>query len=273
MDLPELTWGAATDPGQRAENQDSYLVAPPIFAVADGMGGHVGGAQASEIAVQRLAEIAQGPTVTMEQVKAALEQADKDIMTLGADVDPLSRPGTTVAGLALTEHEGEVCWLVFHVGDSRIYRWSEDKGLEQVSTDHSVVQALVDAGAITSERASTHPQRHMITKALGFGDRGGADYTYLPVEPGQRFLMCSDGLTGEVLDARIGELLAAGTDGQDLANRLVAEADPTAAQDNVTVVVVRVHGDDAVAGSRSVEEVTSPRISGPPDGAANGPQE
>jgi protein phosphatase len=254
MDLPELSWGAATDRGQRAENQDSHLVAPPIFAVADGMGGHVGGAQASEIAVQRLAEIAQGPTVTMEQVRAALEQADKDIMAMGADVDPLSRPGTTVAGLALTEHEGEVCWLAFHVGDSRIYRCSEN-GLERVSTDHSVVQALVDAGAITEERALTHPQRHMITKALGFGDRGGADYAYLPVEPGQRFLMCSDGLTGEVLDARIGELLATENDDQALADSLVAEANPAAAQDNVTVVVVAVREEGRSTGTVHFDQI------------------
>src|SRR3954453_5946723 len=207
MDLPELSWGAATDRGQRQENQDRYLVAPPVFAVADGMGGHVGGAQASELAVTRLAEVVQGPTVSMKAIRTALEQADKDIMTLGADVDPLSKPGTTVAGLALTEHEGEVCWLAFHVGDSRIYRWSEVSGLEQISTDHSVVQALVDAGAITAERASTHPQRHMITKALGFGDRGGADFELVPAVAGDRFLMCSDGLTGELLDGRIPELM------------------------------------------------------------------
>jgi protein phosphatase len=131
-----------------------------------------------------LAEVAQGPTVSMDAIRTALEQADKDIMALGADVDPNSKPGTTVAGVALTEHEDEVCWLAFHVGDSRIYRWSEESGLEQVSTDHSVVQALVDAGAITEERALTHPQRHMITKALGFGDRGGADFAFLPIEPG-----------------------------------------------------------------------------------------
>src|SRR3954447_9942406 len=201
----------------------------------------------------------------MEQVQAALAQADKDIMTLGADVDPLSRPGTTVAGLALTEHEGQISWLAFHVGDSRIYRCSEN-GLERVSTDHSVVQALVDAGAISEERALTHPQRHMITKALGFGDRGGADYTYLPVEPGQRFLMCSDGLTGEVLDARIGEVLTAGTDDQALADRLVAEADPTAAQDNVTVVVVHVHEGRAASGT--LDEITISRPTDPPVGAA-----
>src|SRR3954451_18097962 len=255
MDLPDLTWGAATDPGQRAENQDSHLVAPPIFAVADGMGGHVGGAQASEIAVQRLAEIAQGPTVTLEQVKAALEQADKDIMTLGADVDPLSRPGTTVAGLALTERDGEICWLAFHVGDSRIYRWSQESGLEQIGSDHSVVQALVDAGAITEERALTHPQRHMITKALGFGDRGGADFTYLPVVPGQRFLMCSDGLTGELIDARIGELVSGGPDTDQVVEQLVSEAVPRRAHDNVGVVVVGVQGSpDDVAGADGPEE-------------------
>ena len=240
MDVPELSWGAATDRGQRQENQDRYLVAPPVLAVADGMGGHVGGAQASELAVTRLAEVVQGPTVSMETIRTALEQADKDIMTLGADVDPLSKPGTTVAGLTITEHEGEVCWLAFHVGDSRIYRWSQENGLEQIGSDHSVVQALVDAGAITAERATTHPQRHMITKALGFGDRGGADFQYLPVVAGDRFLMCSDGLTGELTDERIGEVLASEADDQAVAEQLVAEAVQLGAQDNVSVVVARV---------------------------------
>src|SRR4051794_10929041 len=221
MDVPELSWGAATDRGQRQENQDRYLVAPPVFAVADGMGGHVGGAQASELAVARLAEVAQGPTVSTDTIRTALEQADKEIMALGADVDPQSKPGTTVAGLALTEHEGEICWLAFHVGDSRIYRWSAEGGLQQISTDHSVVQALVDAGAITEERALTHPQRHMITKALGFGDRGGADFQLLPVVPGQRFLMCSDGLSGQLVDAQISELMAVDTDDATMAERLV----------------------------------------------------
>src|SRR3954469_21242078 len=237
MEQPELTWGAASDTGQRQENQDRYLAAPPVFAVADGMGGHVGGAQASELAVARLAEVAQGPTVSTDTIRTALEQADKDIMTLGADVDPLSKPGTTVAGLTLTEQDGEICWLAFHVGDSRIYRWSQENGLEQIGSDHSVVQALVDAGAITAERATTHPQRHMITKALGFGDRGGADFQYLPVVPGDRFLMCSDGLTGELTDERIAEVLASDGDDQAVAQQLVAEAVELGAQDNVSVVV------------------------------------
>jgi len=215
------------------------------------MGGHVGGAQASEHAVARLTEVAHAPTVIVDAIRTALEQADKDILAFGESVDAASKPGTTVAGLALTEHDGAPSWLGFHVGDSRIYRWSPGHGLEQISKDHSVVQALVDAGAITEERALTHPQRHMITKALGFGDRGAPDFLLLPVEGGQRFLVCSDGLTGELSDERIAELMASDLDEQSLAEQLVAAAVQDGAQDNVTVVLVRVHGD----GSMPKEEV------------------
>ncbi|WP_281371575.1 PP2C family protein-serine/threonine phosphatase [Petropleomorpha daqingensis] len=230
--------GSRTRPWSTAGGPGELPGGPLIFAAADGMGGHLDGAQASKIAVQRLAEIVQGRTVNIEQLNAALEPAGQGHHDLG-DVDTLSRPGTTVAGLALTEQDGEVCWLAFHVGDSRIYRWSEADGLEQIGSDHSVVQALVDAGAITEERALTHPQRRMITKAPGFGDRGGADYTFLPVVPGDRFLMCSDGLTGELLDGRIA-VMTTDADEQALAEQLVAEAVQLGAQDNVSVVVAQV---------------------------------
>src|SRR3954453_2746628 len=257
MELPELTWGAASDRGQRQENQDRFLVAPPVFAVADGMGGHVGGAQASQRAVSRLAEIAHGPTVSVEGIRTALERAHRDIMAMGEHVDPSSRPGTTVAGVALVQDGEEIRWTVFHIGDSRVYRWSP-QGLERVSRDHSVVQALVDAGAITEERALTHPQRHMITKALGFGDRGAADFIALPVAVGERLLLCSDGLPGELSDERIGQLLASDTDEQALADSLVAEANEHGAQDNVSVVVVHVQGDGGAAPDVKVETVTRP---------------
>jgi serine/threonine protein phosphatase PrpC len=265
MQMPELTWGAASDRGLRQDNQDSFLVAPPVFAVADGMGGHVGGAQASEQAVVRLEELAQGPAVTVEAIRAALERADQDIVAMGEHVDPQSRPGTTIAGVALVEVDDRAHWAVFHVGDSRIYRCA-DGGLQRVSSDHSVVQALVDAGAITEERALTHPQRHMITKALGFGDRGQPDVALLPVEAGQRFLMCSDGLTGELSDRRIAEVLASAADDQAVAEQLVAEATEHGAQDNVTVVVVHVSGDAGAASSGAVESVTMPFDTAPLDG-------
>jgi serine/threonine protein phosphatase PrpC len=257
MELPELTWGAASDRGLRQENQDSFLVAPPVFAVADGMGGHVGGAQASGQAVVRLREIAEGPAVSVEAIRTALERADKDILAMGEHIDPLSRPGTTIAGMALVDVHDQARWAVFHVGDSRIYRCAND-GLRRISTDHSVVQALVDAGAITEERAETHPQRHMITKALGFGDRGQPDVALLPVEPGQRFLMCSDGLTGEISDQRIAEVLASAADDQAVADQLVAEATQHGAQDNVTVIVLHVGGDDGAAAGGSIGQVTTP---------------
>ena len=242
MDVPELGWGAATDRGQRQENQDRYLVAPPVFAVADGIGGHVGGAQASELAVTRLAEVVQGPTVSMETIRTALEQADKDIMTLGADVDPLSKPGTTVAGLTMTEHRGRGLLAGLprrRLADPPVVEPGErpraDRGQRPL-----VVQALVDAGAITAERATTHPQRHMMTKALGFGDRGGAQ---LPVPTGRRrrpLPHVLHGLTGELTDERIGEVLASEADDQAVAEQLVAEAVRVGAQDNVSVVVARV---------------------------------
>ncbi|MCA0144891.1 PP2C family serine/threonine-protein phosphatase [Blastococcus sp. LR1] len=253
--LPDLTWAVASDVGRRQENQDRCLGAPPVFAVADGMGGHAGGAQASELAVARLGELAQSPTVSVEAIQAALERADDDIAAMGKAIGATNRPGTTVAGIALVEGNGSPLWAAFHVGDSRVYRWGAE-GLERVSSDHSVVQRLIDAGQITEERALTHPQRHMITRALGFGDRAGADVTLLPVEDGQRFLLCSDGLTGDVDDGRIAELMAADTDEQALADGLVDVALRAGAHDNVSVVVVRVHGfesADEQAGGRAEE--------------------
>jgi protein phosphatase len=171
---------------------------------------------------------------------------------MGEATGATSRPGTTVAGIALIESNGAPFWAVFHIGDSRVYRWGAE-GLERMSSDHSVVQRLVDAGQITEEGALTHPQRHMITRALGFGDRAGADFTLLPVEGGQRFLMCSDGLTGDVDDGRIAELMAGDIEEQALADELVETALRAGAHDNVSVVVVSVHG------SESADESTIPR--------------
>jgi PPM family protein phosphatase len=235
----ELAYGYATHPGTRAENQDRCLTAPPVFAIADGMGGHAAGGAASQAVVRRLAACASGPSADVEELRGALGGAEKDIARIGQFEGGSSGAGTTVAGLALVEDGGVPRWAVFHVGDSRIYRWT-GSGLEQVSTDHSVVQELLDAGHITEEQARTHPQRHMITRALGFGDRGEAEFALLPVAGGERFLLCSDGLSGVVPEARIAELMAAAEDFQALADELVREAVEAGGQDNISVVVVRV---------------------------------
>jgi protein phosphatase len=130
---------------------------------------------------------------------------------------------------------------VFHVGDSRVYRW-HGGALKQLTTDHSVVQELLDAGYISDESATTHPQRHIITRALGVGPRPEADVVLLTVVPGERFLACSDGLTGELPDERIAELLSTGGTPDALASNLTAEAEERGARDNVTVALVQLCG-------------------------------
>lgn len=264
----ELTWGAASDPGRRTENQDRCLARQPLFAVADGMGGHAAGGEASAAVIARLAAVADGPTVGVAALRAALRDADDDIREMGRVRGATEGAGTTVAGLAVIENGGGLYWAAFHLGDSRIYRWSAS-GWERISTDHSVVQELVDGGAITVEQALTHPQRHVVTRALGFGSGGEADFTLLPVDVGQRFLICSDGLTGELSEQRIAQLMSGDDAATVIAEGLVREAVQRGAQDNVTAVVVHVQGGGGSAGdgvqeADALEEVTIPRLSSSP---------
>lgn len=245
MERLELAWGTATHIGARDENQDRFLAVPPLFAVADGMGGHAAGAQASEVAVRRLTEVANGIPIAVETLREALRQADAEIAAIQTGRAGSSGAGTTVVGLALIENEEGAAWAVFHVGDSRIYRWSA-VSWEQVGTDHSVVQELVDGGLLTAEQAAHHPQRHMITRALGFGSRAELDVTVLPVICGERFLICSDGLTNELSDQRIRELVSGPVTPQEAADQLAAEAVEAGGRDNVTVVLVHVSGDAAL---------------------------
>jgi PPM family protein phosphatase len=239
-----LAWGAATDTGQRSENQDSFLVRPPVFAVADGMGGHAAGRQASVVAVERLTRTADGASedapLTVDGLREEIRGADDDIRRAASSLGDARGMGTTVAGVALVEDADRgPCWAVFHVGDSRVYRLDSD-GLVQLSTDHSVVQELVDMGMISAAAAAVHPQRHLVTRALGVGPQAEADVALLPVEPGQRFLVCSDGLSGELEDGEIARLLGEAPDAQAAAGTLVRTAVDRGASDNVTAVVVEV---------------------------------
>src|SRR3712207_6291828 len=166
------------------------------------MGGHVGGAAAAEAVVEALRSLTRSGTTTVEAIRLALQRADGEIRAFeGPDK---AGAGTTVAGVALVDEGDGPQWAVFHVGDSRVYRCHESE-LEQLTTDHSVVQELIDAGYISDESAATHPQRHIITRALGVGPRPEADVSLLPIVPGERFFACSDGLTGEVEDGRRSE--------------------------------------------------------------------
>jgi protein phosphatase len=230
--------GAATDIGHvRKVNEDSYLASPPLYAVADGMGGHAAGDVASALAVDVLAAYARFP-LSVSVVLAALEEANKAIIR----GDQGSGMGTTVAGLALLDTAEDTRLMVFNVGDSRVYRLTEGR-LDQVTVDHSEVQELVTLGAITREQARTHPRRNIVTRALGGYPELWPDHWLLPAVAGDRYLICSDGLHGELPDDALRALLASGGP-QEAAESLVRAANEAGGHDNVTAIVVDVCVED-----------------------------
>ncbi|NYD40667.1 PP2C family protein-serine/threonine phosphatase [Nocardioides panaciterrulae] len=245
----ELHHGAATDVGRvREVNEDAYLAAPPVFVVADGMGGHDGGDVASTIVVEefaRLAEEGYDPSRGADAVAATLRECQDRIERFGAEQRARGahgfHAGTTAVAALLVEDDGVPKWLLANLGDSRAYRF-HDGALEQVSVDHSVVQELVDAGVITPEDAAVHPERHVVTRALGGGDRVEADYFLLPLPSVERLLLCSDGVSGMIDDAEIGAILGGTADPRDAADEVVAAALRAGGRDNATALVVDVVG-------------------------------
>lgn len=233
-----ISWGTATDVGKkRAHNEDSLVAMPPIFAVADGMGGHSAGDIASAAVVSRLAEAMDSNFTEVDAIERGLREATGDI-ALAADEKRLG-VGTTVTGAALTLHAGRPYWTVFNVGDSRVYMFEANQ-LSQVSVDHSVVQELVDSGAISAKDAENHPESNVITRAVGFNVDAFPDYWMLPLRTGLRLLLCSDGLTKEVSDERIRLHLAAQLSPSETAQALVDAAFAAGGRDNITTVVVDI---------------------------------
>lgn len=233
-----LTWAALSDRGRRrAGNEDSYVVAPPLFAVADGMGGHSAGDLASAAVVERLAEAVTGDFGTITQLEQGLAAATEDIIEIAGDSE--LGVGTTVTGAVLVLIDDDPYFSVFNVGDSRVYAFERNE-LVQVTTDHSVVQELVDAGALSKDEAEHHPDSNIITRAVGFGTIPIADYRIVPVRPGVRLLICSDGLTKEVGEERLRLHLAAGMSAAETASALVDAALAAGGRDNVTTVIVDV---------------------------------
>jgi len=235
----ELRWGAATSPGGRSHNEDALLADTDVFVVADGMGGHEAGEVASATAVDVLRALV-GRAAGPDEVRDALLAAHEAVRALPGGSS--RRPGTTATGVALTTHGTTPCWVVLNVGDSRTYRMA-GAVLEQVTRDHSEVAEMVADGLVRPDEAAHHPWRHVVTRVLG----GGAvtvepDVDVLAVSPGDRMLVCSDGLTDALPDARIEADLKADLEGdrdpQAAADRLVATAVAAGAADNVTVVVV-----------------------------------
>ncbi|MFF1880741.1 PP2C family protein-serine/threonine phosphatase [Pseudarthrobacter sp. NPDC058196] len=237
----ELAWGAHTDRGRRRElNEDSFVAEPPLFFVADGMGGHTAGERASATAIEAFSELRGRSLVGLDDVERAFARAVRDVSGIGAGIDAA---GTTISGVAVTEQGGEAYWLVMNIGDSRTYRLAAGV-LEQISVDHSEVQELVDKGEISSAEAERHPRRNVITKAVGAGSYDEPDYWLIPVAQGDRILVCSDGLSKELDTARLTQVLSEEESAQAAATRLVHEALLHGGRDNITVVVVDAIRDD-----------------------------
>lgn len=219
---------------RRKSNEDSYLAQHPLFLVADGMGGHDAGDLASAAVVTEFSRLVGASTLTINDVRGALRRARALVESITSDG---RTAGTTLTGVVISEVGGVGYWLTVNVGDSRTYRFANGE-LEQISVDHSVVQELIDAGTLAREDAATDHRRNEITRAIGAGSDGRADYWMVPAAPGDRMLVCSDGLSGELSAARLTEILAEEHDPEDAATRLIHEALLRGGRDNVTAVVV-----------------------------------
>jgi protein phosphatase len=226
----------ATDAGPRARNEDSFCAAPPVYIVADGMGGHAAGAEASAAVAATFARLAALPVITPEHVAAAVEESQIAVISVSRAVGGHS--GSTLAGVIGVQHNGEPWWMVINVGDSRVYRLVDGQA-QQLTVDHSHVQELLDAGEITAAEAAVHPERNVVTRAIGDGDFA-FDAWLLPVNPDERIIVASDGLTKVVSDARIAEIMELA--GDDAASRLVGAALVSHTTDNVTAVVAESIG-------------------------------
>lgn len=231
------TFGSRTDIGcLRDHNEDSLVVAPPLFVVADGMGGHAAGEVASEIAVDVIADLApEHPDG--EALAHAVKEANRAVIQAAREGRGREGMGTTVTAALL---EGERL-VIAQVGDSRAYLLHQGK-LQQLTRDHSLVADMIEAGQLTPEEARTHPQRSVITRALGSDLHLQPDIYEINVETGDRLLICSDGLSGMVDDEGIEHTLRRVQDPQRCASQLVNEAVANGGHDNVTVIVADVTG-------------------------------
>lgn len=233
-----VSWGAATDVGKiRQVNEDSLVANGQVFVVADGMGGHAAGDVASRLAVEAFDGLAGDWSIRPEAVLNVVADANDSILDAARHGEGRGGMGTTVVGLIAVETDGHDFWFAFNVGDSRLYR-SFGGELEQVSVDHSLVQELYEAGAITQEQRRDHPRANVVTRVLGTDPTPMPDYWLRAPQSGERFLLCSDGLSNEVPDDVLAATLAAGTDPQRTADHLVELALTAGGRDNITAIVV-----------------------------------
>jgi PPM family protein phosphatase len=236
---------AGTDVGlARSGNEDSHLRGRTVFAVADGLGGHRGGEVASAMAVAPLAAL-DGRAFpdageAADALAGAVREANRAIVERGRADPALWGMGTTVTAAAVA---ADRVLQLAHVGDSRAYLLRPDGPLRQLTTDHTVVEEAVRRGLLTRQQAAIHPQRGVVTRAVGLDPDLEVDTPEpLELEPGDQVLLCSDGLTEVVDDDQIAAALAGQADGDDACRALIAAANRAGGPDNITVVLLRVAG-------------------------------
>lgn len=233
----DISFGSRTDIGYvRDHNEDSLIIIPPLFAVADGMGGHEAGEIASEITVNTLAELAPSH-LDAEGLTAAVEAANYNVMKAPRQGIGRDGMGTTLTAAML---EGERL-LIAQVGDSRAYLLHKGH-LQQITRDHSLMADLIEAGQITPEEARVHPNRSVITRAIGSDIHMRPDIYELNIDAGDRILLCSDGLSSMISNNAIESIMRRQSDAQHCADELVTAALENGGADNVTVVVADVPG-------------------------------
>ena len=239
-------YGLLTDVGRvREHNEDAVLAEPPLFAVADGLGGHQAGEIASTIAIEML--VANAPLHADSKALArAIHAANRAVIQAAEERSGRSGMGTTLTAAII---EGPRI-AIAHVGDSRAYLFHEGR-LTQITEDHSMVADMVRRGQISEAESRLHPNRSVITRALGTDPNMSADTYDIQTVPGDRLLLSSDGLTGMLHDDEIARLLQANSDPQDAARALVTAANEVGGQDNISVVVVDIGGQSAGRGWRA----------------------
>ncbi len=229
--------GVATDIGKvREGNEDSYLVEPPLYAVADGMGGHKGGEVASQLALETIEELFQRDEGTLAQ---QVKQANRAVFERSQEDQAVSGMGTT---LTAALQEGSKLRLA-HVGDSRAYLMRAGS-FRQLTNDHTLVARMVKAGEITQAEARVHPHRNVITHSVGTTAEVAVDEDLVPLLDGDRVLLCSDGLTDMVTEEQIAAILEAEPSPQRGADRLIKAANRAGGIDNITVVVLDAISED-----------------------------
>ena len=239
--------GATTDIGRvRERNEDSILVEPPLYVVADGMGGHRGGQVASRVALETIEKLAsEGRGSLPDHVRGA----NRAVWDRSVEDERLSGMGTTLTAARVDGASA----LIAHVGDSRAYLL-RDGVLRQITDDHTLVARMVKSGEITEAEAEVHPHKNVLTRALGTDESVEVDEDTITLQDGDRLLLCSDGLTGMVTEDQIQAILENSDQPQQAADRLVKAANRAGGIDNISVVVLeaRAEGDEATGTRRRV---------------------